>query len=132
MDLRSYGGTVKHSNLAQVEPLIIMKADIGTFQELQADGKIAESFTRKLSAATFVAWWVYFGFSYAAYESHFNKYCDLVKQKVITESSFNLVVSESKMVDWNIFLLLAVATVAPKVIQKFAELRTSTQTDKQT
>lgn len=109
-----------------------MKADISTFQELQPDGKIAESFTRKLSAATFILWWIYFGFSYTAYESHFKKYCDLVSQKVITEASFNLVVSELKMVDWNIFVLLAVATVAPKVIQKFAEFKTSTQTDKQT
>lgn len=104
-----------------------MKATVGTFQELQPNGTIAESFTRKASALTFVFWWVYFGFSYASYQSHFAKYCDLVSQKVITEQSFNMVVSELKMVDWDIFLLLAIAAVAPKVIQKFAEHKTGTQ-----
>jgi hypothetical protein len=106
------------------------KADIGTFQELQPNGKIAESWTRKLSAVTFVFLWVYTAFSCYSYETHFNKYTDMVTSKAISEQSFNLSVSELKMINWDVFLILIVATVAPKIVQKFAEYKGTINSEK--
>lgn len=101
-----------------------MKAKVGFFQELQADGSIADSFIRGLSALFFVLLSVFIVLSYLSYKSNIGEFAKLLRDKSITEQSFNVLFTQIKMIDWDILLLLITATVAPKVIQKFAEAKT--------
>jgi hypothetical protein len=101
-----------------------MKAKIGFFQELQADGSVSDSFIRGLSALFFVLLCGFVILSYLSYKTNVAEFTKLLRDKVITEQSFNVLFTQTKMIDWDILLLLVTATVAPKVIQKFAEAKT--------
>lgn len=101
-----------------------MKAKAGFWQELQADGSVANSFMRLLESFFFLLLCTYTFFSNQSYESHFVEYIKLLRDKCITEQSFNMLTSQLKRIDWDIFVILVVATVVPKAIQKFAELKT--------
>lgn len=101
-----------------------MKTKTGFWQELQQDGSISNSFMRLLESFFFGLLCAYTFFSNQSYESHFNSYLQLLRDSCITEQSFNMLVSQLKRIDWDIFTILVVATVVPKAIQKFAEMRT--------
>jgi biotin transporter BioY len=101
-----------------------MKAKTGFFQELQADGSISNSFIRGLSALFFILLCGFVVLSYLSYKSNIAEFIKLLKDKNISEQSFNVLFVQTKMIDWDILLLLVTATVAPKVIQKFAEAKT--------
>ena len=100
------------------------KAVAGFWQEVQTDGSIANSFMRLLESFFFVLLCAYTFMSNQSYETHFNDYIQLLKDKCITEQSFNMLVHQLNRIDWNIFVILVVATVVPKAIQKFAEMKT--------
>jgi hypothetical protein len=101
-----------------------MKSDIGFLQELQMNGQVANSFMRKLETMFFCILVVYMAGSSLLYQNHFNQFVTLLKAGCITEQSFNMLISNLKMYDWDTLLILIVATVAPKVVQKFAEAKT--------
>lgn len=101
-----------------------MKAKTGFWQELQADGSVAYSFMRLLESFFFGLLSAYTFFSSQSYELHFAEYIKLLRDKCITEQSFNMLTSQLKRIDWDIFVILVVATVVPKAIQKFAEMKT--------
>jgi hypothetical protein len=48
----------------------------------------------------------------------------LLTSKCISEQSFNMLTSQLKRIDWDIFAILVIASVVPKAIQKFAEVKT--------
>ena len=100
-----------------------MKAKTGFLQELQPDGSIADSNVRLFSCFFFVFLCVYTFASFHSYEDQFTMYVTLLRENCITEQSFNILVIQIKKIDWDIFALIVFATVAPKVIQKFAETK---------
>jgi hypothetical protein len=101
-----------------------MKARVGFWQELQVDGSVSNSFMRLLESFFFGLLCSYTFFSFQSYATHFADYVKLLRDKCITEQSFNMLISQLKHVDWDIFTILVIATVVPKAIQKFAELKT--------
>jgi len=100
------------------------KATTGFFQELQQNGTLANSFMRLLEALFFVLLCAYTFFSNQSYEAHFKSYTQLLRDKCITEQSYNMLISMLKRIDWDIFVILVIAAVVPKAIQKFAEMKT--------
>jgi len=96
----------------------------GFFQEKQSDGSIADSWIRALSLLFFILLCAFLVFSYLSYKSNIVEFTKLLRDGSITEQSFNVLFTQIKMIDWDILLLLVTATVAPKVIQKFAEAKT--------
>lgn len=105
-----------------------MKTKAGFWQELQVDGSVTDSFMRLLETWFFGLLCAYTFFSFSYYESHFQEYTKLLTQKCITEQSYNMLISQLKIIDWDIFMILVVATVVPKAIQKFAEMKTGVNT----
>lgn len=102
-----------------------MKAKTGFLQELQSDGSIANSIVRLFSCFFFIFLCIYTFASFYSYEEQLATYVVLLREKCITEQSFNILVIQIKKIDWDIFALIVFATVAPKVIQKFAETKIS-------
>jgi len=96
----------------------------GFWQELQVDGSVTDSFMRLLETLFFMLLCAYTFFSFTYYESHFQEFTKLLTQKSITEQSYNMLISQLKIIDWDIFTILVIATVVPKAIQKFAEMKT--------
>jgi hypothetical protein len=101
-----------------------MKAKVGFFQELQRDGSVGNSFMRMLEMFFFGLLIVFLFFSFRSYKSSLALYTKLLEERSISEQSFNVLALQTKVIDWNVLLLLVTATVAPKVIQKFAESKT--------
>lgn len=104
-----------------------MKSKYGFWQELQSDGSAANSFMRLLETFFFVILCGYMFISNQSYEAHFREYVLLLREKCITEQSFNMLLTQLTRIDWDIFSILVIATVVPKAIQKFAENRIGTK-----
>ena len=100
------------------------QSKIGFLQEVQANGSVANSFMRLLELLFFGLLCVYTFFSFTSYNSQLIEYTNLLRTNCITEQSYNMLVNQLHRIDWNIFMLLVVATVVPKAIQKFAEAKT--------
>jgi len=100
------------------------QAKIGFFQEVQANGSVANSFMRLLELLFFILLCAYTFFSFVAYNAQLIEYTTLLKTNCITEQSYNMLVSQLKRIDWDIFVILVIASVVPKAIQKFAEAKT--------
>ena len=100
----------------------------GFMQELQPNGMVAKSWIRKLSALFFALLVVYTGLSLWMYTYQFNYYTWLLSKHFITEQTLLVLLNSLERINWDIFLILVVATVAPKVIQKFAEVKTGSGT----
>jgi len=96
----------------------------GFWQEVQADGSVTNSFMRLLETWFFGLLCAYTFFSFVFYEDHFKQFTQLRTDNLITEQSYNMLISQLKIIDWDIFCILVVATVVPKAIQKFAEMKT--------
>ena len=101
-----------------------MKAKTGFFQELQWDGTVADSWIRLISTFFFALTCVFIFLSHKTYQNNTALFAKQLQDKVISEQSFNVLMLQTKEYDWNVLLLLVSATVAPKVIQKFAEAKT--------
>lgn len=110
-------------NIRLLNNKIMQKVKTGFLQELQSDGSIANSSVRLFSCFFFVFLCIYTFASFHSYEDQFTIYVTLLREKCITEQSFNMLVNQMKKIDWDIFAILVFATVAPKVIQKFAETK---------
>lgn len=108
----------------------IIKA--GFWQELHPDGSVTDSFMRFLETLFFIFLCAYTFFSFIYYESHFQEYTKLLTQNCITEQSYNMLISQLKIIDWDIFMILVIATVVPKAIQKFAEMKTGIKDSSET
>jgi hypothetical protein len=100
-----------------------MNVKTGFWQEKLADGTVADSFVRLLESFMFGFLCAYTFFSFKSYELHFEEYTKLLRDGCLTEQGFNMLIMQLKQIDWNIFWVLVMATVAPKVIQKFAETK---------
>ena len=98
-----------------------MKASIGFLQEELPSGKISNSLIRKLSALFFTLLVAYTSVAMLLYQSHFQTYVQLLKDSLIDKATYMLLIKDLTPINWDIFLILITATVAPKVIQKFAE-----------
>ena len=109
-----------------------MKSQIGFLQELQLNGTVANSFIRKLETMFFCILVLYMAGATLLYQNHFNQFISLLKENCITEQSFNMLISQLKMYDWDTLLILIVATVAPKVVQKFAETKIGIRSESET
>ena len=109
-----------------------MKTKAGFWQELQSDGSITNSFMRLLETWFFGLLCAYTFFSFIFYESHFKQFTQLRITNMITEQSYNLLISQLKVIDWDIFCILVIATVVPKAIQKFAEMKTGIKDSSET
>jgi hypothetical protein len=109
-----------------------MKSTHGFWQEVQTDGSSANSFMRLLETMFFVLLCGYMFVSNQSYESHFNQYVQLLKDKCITEQSFNMLITQLSRIDWDIFSILVIATVVPKAIQKFTEAKTGIKSTTET
>jgi hypothetical protein len=101
-----------------------MKSKYGFWQEPQTDGSASNSFMRLLETLFFIVLCGYMFISNQSYEFHFAQYVQLLRDKCITEQSFNMLLTQLTRIDWDIFSILVVATVVPKAIQKFAEAKT--------
>jgi len=107
------------------------KADIGTFQELQANGLIANSWMRKAATWAFVFWIAFTAYSCASYEYHFYIYSQLLMIKPespLSQQSYITLISQLEMVNWTIFAFFGLAVFAPKALQKFAEAKVGIKT----
>ena len=109
-----------------------MKSKYGFWQESQPDGSASNSFMRLLETFFFFVLCGYVFISNQSYEFHFAQYVQLLKDKCITEQSFNALILQLTRIDWDIFSILVVATVVPKAIQKFAEVRTGVKSTTET
>ena len=105
-----------------------MKSRYGFWQEPQPDGFAASSFMRLLETFFFLVLCGYMFISNQSYEAHFKEYVKLLRDNCITEQSFNALILQLSRIDWDIFSILVIATVVPKAIQKFAEVRTGVKT----
>jgi len=106
--------------------LITMKtSDIGTYQELQPNGMIANSWTRKAGTWAFVFWVITTIYFCASYEWHFYLLSEMVKSdpKAITEQTFIVLINQLEVINWTIFGFFGLAVFAPKALQKFAETK---------
>ena len=101
-----------------------MSATIGFLQEELPSGKISNSLIRKLSALFFVLLVAYTGVAMLLYQTHFQTFGQLLKDGLIDKATYMLLIKDLVPINWDIFLILITATVAPKVIQKFAEAKT--------
>lgn len=109
-----------------------IKSKYGFWQESLPDGNASSSFMRLLETLFFIILCAYMFFSNQSYEFHFAQYVQLLKDKCITEQSFNMLITQQSRIDWDIFSILVVATVVPKAIQKFAEVRTGVKSTTET
>ena len=96
----------------------------GFLQELQSDGSVANSLIRLLEILFFALLVIYTCGSTLLYQVHFQTYGQLLKDTLIDKSTYMLLIKDLVPINWDIFLILITATVAPKVIQKFAEAKT--------
>lgn len=101
-----------------------IQSKIGFLQEMQANGSVANSFMRLLELLFFGLLCVYTFFSFVSYDAQFIEYTSLLKTNCITEQSYNMLVNQLHRIDWDIFIILVIAAVVPKAIQKFAEAKT--------
>jgi len=104
-----------------------MKAKTGFFQELQGDGSVANSLVRLSVPFFFSLLCFYMYFSNVSYNSQFNNYSEMLKNKNITEQSYIVLTSQLKRFDTTILLILVTATIAPKVLQKIVEAKLGTK-----
>ena len=104
----------------------------GFWQEVQADGSVTNSFMRLLETWFFGLLCAYTFFSFVFYEEHFKQFTQLRADNLITEQSYNMLISQLKVIDWDIFCILVIATVVPKAIQKFAEMKTGIKDSSET
>jgi len=104
----------------------------GFWQEVQADGSVTNSFMRLLETWFFGLLCAYTFFSFVFYENHFKQFTQLRTDNLITEQSYNMLISQLKIIDWDIFCILVIATVVPKAIQKFAEMKTGIKDSSET
>lgn len=109
-----------------------MKSKYGFWQENLPDGSASDSFMRLLETFFFIVLCAYMFFSNQSYEFHFAQYVQLLKDKCISEQSFNMLITQQSRIDWDIFSILVIATVFPKAIQKFAEVRTGVKSTTET
>lgn len=109
-----------------------MKADIGFHQELQPDGKIANSWMRKWESIFGIVTVLYFAVSCYSFLSLRAKLVYALLDKVISEQTYNSVMLTLTLVDITVFVMLLVATFAPKVVQKFAEMKLGVKPDNPT
>ena len=105
-----------------------MSAKVGFWQEIEINGIIANSFMRLLVSFFFLLTVAYWWFSKIAYDNHFSEYVKLLRENCITEQSFNMLISNLRLINWDVFLILVIATTVPKAIQKFAEMKTGIKT----
>jgi hypothetical protein len=96
----------------------------GFWQEILPNGLVSNSFMRLLESFFFGLLCAYVFFSFQSFQSQFNEYVKLLRDKSITEQTFNVLIIQLKHIDWDIFVILVIATVVPKAIQKFAEMKT--------
>jgi len=87
------------------------KSDIGTYQELQPNGMIADSWTRKSGSWAFAFWVLTTIYFCASYEYHF-----YVLSKITLRNQL-------EVINWTIFGFFGLAVFAPKALQKFAETK---------
>jgi len=102
----------------------INQPEVGFWQEILANGKIAKSFMRLLESFFFILLCTYTYFSFVSYHAQFAIYVDLLRNNCITEQTFVALTLQLKQINWDVFGILVVATVVPKAIQKFAEAKT--------
>lgn len=107
------------------------KSDIGILQEELPSGKITTSSMRIMSFVALISAFLYAGVSCHSYEKHFDKFVLMRTNDVITEQSFNTNVSELKMFEEWVLLILLAAAFAPKAFQKVVEMRAGVKPDKQ-
>ena len=104
----------------------------GFWQEVQSDGSITNSFMRLLETWFFGLLCAYTFFSFVLYRSNFAQFTQLRIDKLISEESYIMLMSQLKIINWDIFAILVVATVVPKAIQKFAEMKTGIKDSSET
>jgi len=106
-----------------------MKSDIGILQEELPSGKITTSSMRIMSFSALLGTFCYMLVSYLSYEKHFSEYVKMASEKVISEQSFNVLVTELKMFEEWVLLIFLCAAFAPKAIQKLIEIRAGIKPD---
>ena len=106
------------------------KSDIGTYQELQPNGMIADSWIRKAATWTFVFWVLTTIYFCASYEYHFYVLSQMVstmvgdqKEGVISQQTYITLLNQLEVINWTIFAFFGLAVFAPKALQKFAETK---------
>lgn len=105
------------------------KSDVGLLQEELPSGKVTTSSMRIMSFIALVGMFLYMGISYISYENHFAQYVKMRSQDVVSEQSFNSLVSQLKMFEEWVLLIFMAAAFAPKAIQKLIELRAGVRPD---
>ena len=99
-------------------------SDIGTYQELQSNGMIANSWTRKAATWAFLFWVLTTIYYCISYEYHFHELSKMVSLKpdaAISEQTFITILNQMEVINWTIFAFFGLAVFAPKALQKFAE-----------
>jgi len=99
------------------------KSDIGTYQELQSNGMIAESWTRRTGTWAFIFWVLTTIYFCASYEYHFYVLSQMVSMKpdgAISQQTFITLINQLEVINWTIFAFFGLAVFAPKALQKFA------------
>ncbi|HAQ19616.1 MAG TPA: hypothetical protein DCR40_10355 [Prolixibacteraceae bacterium] len=102
------------------------KSDIGTYQELQPNGMIADSWTRKSGSWAFAFWVLTTIYFCASYEYHFyvlSKMVSITPEPAISQQTFITLLNQLEVINWTIFGFFGLAVFAPKALQKFAETK---------
>lgn len=102
----------------------INQSRVGFWQEVLANGTIANSFMRLLETFFFILLCMYTYFSFTTYNTQLAMYVELLRTNCLTEQTFVALTMQLTKINWDVFGILVVATVVPKAIQKFAEAKT--------
>lgn len=109
-----------------------MKSDIGILQEELPSGKVTTSSMRILSFCAFAMLGVIIYFENASYESHFDRFTQLMSDGKITESTYNTLLMQQTRFDQWLIVAFLVASFAPKAIQKLIEIYLGTKKNENT
>lgn len=99
------------------------KPRVGYNDELMPDGTVTRSNIRKNSNIALWTAVIYLGVSIATNLWFWKKIFKLAESKIISESVFQMMVTQFSGVDLVVFGLLLTAAFAPKAVQKFAEMQ---------
>jgi hypothetical protein len=98
-----------------------MKSDIGIFQELQSNGKVARSWIRYAATLLILMAFAYMFIQLQEIHQAREELWWMVTRKLITAEQYNIMKLDLPSFDWKNFLGLILLAIGGKVAQKYGE-----------
>jgi hypothetical protein len=98
-----------------------MKAEVGFLQELQSNGKVANSLMRGISALLIITAITYLFVQLTKEYTATTYLWELLKNRIIDNSTYLVMKADVPRVDWTIFSTILGGGIGGKIVQKFGE-----------